>query len=714
MQKIILFFIIILMIACNNIPDKMHNKYHWPESALPPVAVKIPKELLAHNDKRIDDYYWLNDRKNPEVIKYLEAENTYTDTMLSGTKEFQDRLYTEMKSRIQEKDESVPFFENGYWYYNRFEEGKQYPVKCRKKTTLEAPEEIMLDQNKMAEGFKYFSLGGYAVSDNNKIVAYSVDVVSRRLYNLKFKNLETGSIFPETIPNVQGSDFAWAADNKTCFYVLQDTVTLLGYQVWRHTLGTDPSKDILMYEEKDKRFELSLTRSKSRKYLLLNPKVNEFSSEFLLLPASSPESEFRVFQPREDQFQYEIEHIGDRFYVLTDWNAPNFRLMVTAENNTSKENWKEVIPHNKSVYLHRMEVFENYIVISETKNALSQLRVIRFKDKSEHYIQFDEKAFSASLNINPEFNTNTLRFSYMSMTTPTSIFDYDMDTKKRQLKKQSAVLGNFRRENYESDRLWATSRDGTKIPISIVYKKGLVRHGATPLLLYAYGSYGISMPPFFSSSNLSLLDRGFVYAIAHIRGGLELGRPWYDQGKMMNKKNTFFDFIDCAEFLIKENYTNKEHLYAQGGSAGGLLMGAIVNLRPDLWHGVIAEVPFVDVITTMSDTTIPLTTLEYKEWGNPGDSAEYFYMKSYSPYDNVDKKEYPNMLVTTGLHDSQVQYFEPAKWVAKLRALKKGNNKLFFRINMDYGHGGASGRFDYLKEIAREFAFLFALEGITE
>jgi oligopeptidase B len=715
MQKISLFFFACLTAGCTNIDntENMREQYKWPDIEAP-VAKKIPKKLVAHNDERTDEYYWLNDRKNPEVIKYLEAENAYTDTMLAGTKTFQEKLFAEMKSRIREKDESLPYYDNGYWYYSRYEEGLQYPFTARKKGLLTAAEEVLLDQNALADKLPYFSVGGFSVSDNNELLAFTTDKVSRRLFDLQFKNLKTGKLYPEVIPNVEGSDFAWAADNKHLFYILQDTVTLLGYQVWRHELGTPAHRDVLMYEEKDNRYSLSLLRSKSKKYVCISSAINELSTEYLLLAADNPTGKFTVFQPREEGIQYSIVHYENKFFILTDWEAPNYRLMETAETETQKEHWKEVIPYSDSVYLDNMEIFHNHIVIGETRNALSQLRIINLKEKSEYLIPFEEKAYSANIHINPEFNTDTLRFSYTSMTTPASVYDYNMNTRERVLKKQTAVLGDFKKENYESDRLWVTSRDGTRVPLTLVYRKGLVKDGTAPLLLYGYGSYGYSMSPFFSSVNLSLLDRGFVYAIAHVRGGLELGRSWYDKGRMMNKKNSFFDFIDCAEYLIKENYTSGPHLYAQGGSAGGLLMGAVVNYRPDLFNGVVAQVPFVDVITTMSDTTIPLTTLEYKEWGNPTDSAEYTYMKSYSPYDNVGRSEYPNMLVTTGLNDSQVQYFEPAKWVARLRAMKTGKQVLLFRINMDYGHGGASGRFDYLKERALEFAFIFALEGILE
>ncbi|RYG04820.1 MAG: S9 family peptidase, partial [Chitinophagaceae bacterium] len=653
-------------------------------------------------------------RENNEVLNYLKAENSYTDSMLSGTKDLQQNLFNEMKSRIREKDETVPFFKNGYWYYTRYEEGAQYALYCRKKETLTAPEEIILDQIRMAADLKYFKVGAYSISDDNRLVAYTTDVVSRRLFSLHVKDLVTGVEYSESVPNIDGGSIAWAADNKTVFYLLKDTVTLLEYKLMSHVIGTPVSEDKTHFEEKDNRFTLSLSRSKSKKYIFFSSHINELTTEYRYVDAKTPAAPFRVFQQREEGLQYEVEHNGDSFFILTNWKAPNNKLMVTKENATEKINWKELIPGSDSVYLNTMEVFDKFLVISENRNALSELRVISLADMTEHYISFDEKAYSAGIGVNPEFNSQTLRFSYTSMTTPASVYDYDLVKRSRELKKQTAVLGSFKQENYEADRLWATGRDGTKIPVTIVYKKGLKKDGKAPLLLYAYGSYGFSMSPGFSSNNLSLLDRGFVYAIAHVRGGMELGRAWYDNGRMQNKKNTFYDFIDCAEFLLKENFTSKEHLYAMGGSAGGLLMGAIINYRPDLWKGVIAQVPFVDVITTMSDSTIPLTTLEYKEWGNPNDSAEYTYMKSYSPYDNVEKKEYPNLLVTTGLNDSQVQYFEPAKWVAKLRSTKTGDQKLLFKIEMDYGHGGASGRFDYLKEKALEFAFLFALEGITQ
>jgi oligopeptidase B len=705
---------LLLLLACQQNPDRMTGNFKWPDTIKPPVAKKLAKEFIAHGDKRIDEYYWLNQRDDQEVIEYLKAENAYTDSMLADTRQLQEKLFNEMKSRIREKDASVPYKDNGYWYYSRFEEGKQYPLYCRKKESLDAAEEIMLDQNKLAEGFPYYSVGALAVSDNNQIVAYTKDTLSRRIYTVHFKNLVTGETYPDAIPNVEGQHLAWAADSRTVFYVVKDKVTLLGFQVWRHEIGTDIDQDVMMFEETDNRFYMAVGRSKSRKYISIHTELNELTSETLLLRADNPTGHFTSFQPRQEGLQYKIKHLDDKFYVLTDWEAPNFRLMETPEGNTKKENWKEVIGHRDNVYLNQMEVFKDYLVIGEMKDALNQLRVIGLQDKTDHYISFDEKVYTAGIGMNPAFNTTVLRFSYQSLTTPASVYDYNMETRQRELKKQTEVVGKFDKNDCQAERLWSTGRDGTKIPVSLVYKKGVKKDGSNPLLLYAYGSYGYSINPGFSSTILSLLDRGFIYAIAHVRGGLELGRRWYDQGKMLNKKNTFYDFIDCGEFLIKEGFTSQTQLYANGGSAGGLLMGAIVNLRPDLCNGVIAEVPFVDVITTMSDATIPLTTGEYKEWGNPENSSEYAYMKSYSPYDNVDRKEYPNMLVTTGLFDSQVQYFEPAKWVAKLRSLKTGDKVLLFKINMAFGHGGASGRFDYLKDKALNYAFLLKLEGIED
>ena len=656
-------------------------------------------------------------KKGPDstkVVEYLKAENAYLDTMLSGAKKMREDLFAELKARIKEKDESVPYKDNGYWYYRRFDEGKQYPVYCRKKEKLDATEEIVHDANKAAEGKPYYNASGLVVSDNNELLAIGEDDVSRRLYKLRFKNLQTGEYFPETIINTEGGDYAWAADNKTVFYIKKDIVTLLGYQVWRHELGTDPSKDVLIYEEKDNRHYINISRTKSKKFILIGSELSEQQSENRLLDAANPTGVFTVFSPRTMGLVYDIDHYNDKFYIRTNLEAQNFRLMECPLDKTAKENWKEVIPHRSDVYLASFSIFKDHLVVSERKAGLMNLRVINQKDKSEHYIQFDEPAYDAAVNINPDFNTNILRFSYQSLITPPSIYDYNMDNKTKELKKQQEILGGYKKEEYATERTFATARDGVKVPVSIVYKKGFKKDGGNPLLLYAYGSYGASMDAGFDRDVISLLNRGFVYAIAHIRGGQEMGRQWYEDGKMMKKKNTFTDFVDCGEFLIKEKYTSKGHLYAMGGSAGGLLMGAVTNMAPGLWNGVVADVPFVDVVTTMSDADIPLTTGEYLEWGNPAIKDEYFYMKSYSPVDNVEKKAYPNLLVLTGLHDSQVQYFEPAKWVAKLRELKTDNNKILFHTNMDAGHGGASGRFDYLKEVALQYAFLLVLEGISK
>jgi len=716
--KLILPVGLVLIVSCQNESKVKVKGYTWPEGVAAPVAEKKVKELSAHGDVRTDNYYWMNDyfKKGPDstkVVEYLKAENAYLDTMLSGAKDLREKLFVELKARIKEKDESVPYKENGYWYYYRFEEGKQYRVFCRKKEALNAPEEIIHDANKAAEGKSYYAVSGLQVSDDNKLMAVGEDDVSRRLYTLRIKNLGTGEYLPGAIANTQGGSYAWAADNKTLFYIRKDTVTLLGFQVWRHTLGTEPSKDLLIYEEKDNRHYISVERSKSRKFIFINSALTNEQSETRFLDASNPGGTFTLFYPRTMHLVYDVDHYNDKFYIRTNLNALNFRLMECPLDKTSKENWKEVIAHRPDVFIESFTLFKDHLVISERKEGLMNIRVINQKDKSEHYLGFDEPAYDASLNINPDFNTNILRFSYESLVTPASVYDYNMDTKEKALKKQQEILGGYKKDDYATERFFVTSRDGVKVPVSVVYKRGMQKNGANPLLLYGYGAYGYSTEADFDRNVLTLLNRGFIYALAHVRGGQEMGRKWYEDGKMFNKKNTFTDFIDCGEYLIKERYTSGEHLYALGGSAGGLLMGAIVNMAPNLWHGVVAEVPYVDVITTMSDPDIPLTTNEYLEWGNPAIKEEYFYMKSYSPVDNVEKKSYPNLLILTGLHDSQVQYFEPAKWVAKLRELKTDNNRLLLHTNMSAGHGGASGRFDYLKEVALQYAFLLTLEGIN-
>ncbi|GGM91861.1 oligopeptidase B [Dyadobacter beijingensis] len=670
-----------------------------------------------HGDHRNDEYYWMADffREGPDsdkVVEYLKAENAYTDTMMAGTAKFQESLFAEMKGRIKEKDESVPVFSNGYWYYTRSEEGEQYFKYCRKKGTLEAKEEILLDVDKMAEGHSYYSAAGFNVSPDNKLLAYGVDTVSRRQYTLYVKNLETGEHYADKIyPTSGGSE--WGNDNKTLFYTATNPKTLLSEKIKRHTLGADAKKDVVVYNEKDKSNYIGVGKTKSEKYIVIASSAT-MSSEYLILDADKPEGKFEVFQPRMKDVLYDVDHQGDKFLIVTNKDALNFRLMETPVNKTGVENWKEVIPNRADVLLEGIDVFKDYLVITERKNGLLQLRIRNINSNAEHYVDFGEPAYTAYAGSNPEYNSANLRYIYTSLTTPSSVYDYDMDSRAKELKKRQEVVGGYNPEEYVTERLYATVRDGVKVPISVVYKKGTPKSADTPLLLYAYGSYGNSMDAAFSSTRLSLLNRGFIYALAHIRGGQEMGRQWYEDGKMFKKKNTFNDFIDCAEHLIKENYTSKAHLFAEGGSAGGLLMGAISNLRPDLWRGIIADVPFVDVVTTMLDESIPLTTNEFDEWGNPKNKDSYDYMKSYSPYDNVEKKAYPNMLVTTGLHDSQVQYFEPAKWVARLRTHKTDNNVLLLKTNMEAGHGGASGRFDYLKEIALQFAFMFALEGISE
>ncbi|MCE7064715.1 S9 family peptidase [Dyadobacter sp. CY326] len=714
-MRIILPFLAVIIFSCNQ-NKEVNEAYQWPE-ATPPVAEKKDHETGMHGDKRNDEYYWMADffSKGPDsnkVVDYLKAENAYTDQMMEGTKKFQEDLFAEMKGRIKEKDESVPVFSNGYWYYTRSEEGQQYFKYCRKKGTLEAKEEMLLDVDKLAEGHPYYSAVGFNISPDNKLLAYGVDTVSRRQYTIYIKNLETGELFKDAIfPASGGSE--WGNDNKTLFYTATNPKTLLSEKIKRHTLGADSKKDVVVYAEKDNSNYIGVGKTKSEKYIIIASSAT-MSSEYRILDADKPEGEFAVFQPRIKDVLYDIEHHDDKFLIVTNKDALNFKLMETPLNKTGVENWKEVIPTRKDVLLEGIDVFKDFLVVTERKNGLLQLRIQNVKNKTEHYVDFGEPAYAAYASSNPEFNTTNLRYVYTSLTTPNSVYDYNMETKKKELKKRQEIVGGYDPEKYVTERLYAESRDGVKVPISVVYKKGTEKSEKTPLLLYAYGSYGNSMDASFSSTRLSLLDRGFIYAIAHVRGGQEMGRQWYEDGKLLKKKNTFFDFIDCAEYLIKQKYTSSAHLYAEGGSAGGLLMGAISNLRPELWRGIIADVPFVDVVTTMLDETIPLTTNEFDEWGNPKNKEYYTFMKTYSPYDNVEKKAYPNMLVTTGLHDSQVQYFEPAKWVARLRTHKTDKNVLLLKTNMEAGHGGASGRFEYLKEVALQFAFMFALEGIKE
>jgi len=681
-------------------------------TATPPIAAKKPKDLTIHGHTRVDEYFWLNDRENPEVIKYLTDENTYTKAIMADTDTFQAKLYKEMRSRIKEDDTSVPYKDNGYWYYTRYEEGKEYAIHCRKKGSMEGTEEILLNENELAEGHDYFSAGGLTVSDDNKWLSFSIDTVSRRLYTIHFKNLETGEILAESIPNSEGG-VAWAADNKTVFYAKKDLQTLRTPEIFRHVVGTAASADKLIFTEKDDTFNCSVWRSRSKAKIFIGS-YQTVSTEYRMLDASKPEGEFVLIEPRSRDHEYSVTDFGDKLYIVTNLEAKNFRLMEAPVKSPGRKNWKEVIAHRPETLLEGVEMFKDFMVLEERTNGLSMLRIRKQSSGEEHYVNFGEAAYTTYLSTNREFDTDKLRYGYSSMTTPWSTFEYGMATKERTLLKEQPVIGTFKKENYTTERIMATATDGTKVPISIVYRKGVKKDGSAPLLLYAYGSYGASMDAYFSSTNLSLLDRGFIYAIAHIRGGEEMGRQWYEDGKLLKKKNTFTDFIDCGEHLIKSGYTSKGKLFAMGGSAGGLLMGAVVNMRPDLWKGVVAAVPFVDVVTTMLDESIPLTTGEYDEWGNPNVKEYYDYIRSYSPYDNVEAKEYPNMLVTTGLHDSQVQYWEPAKWVARLRDRKTGDNLLLLHTNMEAGHGGASGRFESLKETALEFAFIFKLMGIKE
>ncbi|MDT0647758.1 S9 family peptidase [Zunongwangia sp. F260] len=680
---------------------------------LPPKAKKIEKRLEIHGDVRIDNYYWMNERENPEVIQYLEEENQYNAEMTAYTKDFQLELFNEMKGRIKEDDESVPYKLNGYWYLTRFETGKDYPIYSRKKESLDASEEILFEVNEMAEGYEYYRLGGLNVSPDNKMVAFATDTVSRRKYTIRIKNLETGEFYPEEIKNTTGGS-TWANDNKTLYYTKKDEQTLRSFQIYKHILGTNPEDDQLVFEEEDETFNAYVYKSKSRKYIIIGSS-STLTTEYRILEADYPEGEFRIFQPRVRGLEYSVSHYEGHFYILTNKDkSVNFKLMKTPVDRTEMQNWVDVIPHRKDYLLEDIDIFKDFLVVGERNNGLNKIRIIRWDNNEEYYIPFDNETYTAYTSINPAFNTSILRYTYNSLTTPTSVVDFNMETGEKTVLKEQEVLGDFDKDHYQSDRIWATAEDGTKIPVTMVYRKGMERNGENPLLQYAYGSYGSTIDPYFSSVRLSLLDRGFIYAIAHIRGGEYLGRGWYEDGKLFNKRNTFTDYIDVSKHLINEKYTSAKHLYAMGGSAGGLLMGVVINMAPQLYNGVIAAVPFVDVVTTMLDDSIPLTTGEYDEWGNPNEEGYYEYMKSYSPYDNVVAQDYPNILVTTGLHDSQVQYWEPAKWIAKLRELKTDNNILLFHTNMDAGHGGASGRFEALKEVAEEYAFLLDLEGINE
>jgi oligopeptidase B len=721
MRKIVIPFIVLSLTfatACKN--KTMRNT-----DAKVPLATKEAKKLEKHGDVRVDNYFWMrlsDDQKNAvekdahtkKVVSYLEEENAYYNLVTKDTKTFQEELFEEMKGRIKEDDSSVPYKDNGYFYITSYKVGNQYPIYSRKKESLEAKEEILFDVNEMAKDFDYYQLGGLNISNDNRLIAFATDTVSRRQYFLRFKNLETGEIYKDIIENTSGGS-VWANDNKTLFYTKKDPVTLRSSSVYRHVLGTPTSEDVEVFHEKDDTFGTYVTKSKSDKYIIIGS-YSTVSSESQYLDADNPTGEFTMIQPRERDLEYNVSHFGDHFYLLTNKdNAINFKLMKTPVYKTSKENWVDVIPHRDDTLLEDFSIFKDFLVLEERTNGLNKIRIKRWDKKEDYYLPFNEETYSVGVYANPDFDTDVIRYSYNSFTTPSSVIDFNMNDQSKEIKKEQEVLGDkFKKENYISKRVWATTRDGKEVAISMVYHKDTPLTKNTPILQYAYGSYGYTIPDSFSTTRLSLLDRGFVYALAHIRGSEYLGREWYDDGKMLNKKNTFNDFIDCSKYLIDNNYTSPKHLYAMGGSAGGLLMGAIVNMNPELYNGIIASVPFVDVVSTMLDDSIPLTTGEYDEWGNPNEKKYYDYIKSYSPYDQVEAKDYPNIMVTTGFHDSQVQYWEPAKWVAKLRDLKTDKNLLLLDTNMDAGHGGASGRFDSLKETAKMYTFFLALENRIE
>ena len=701
-MRIYYFIVLITFASCqSNLKMKKNT----------PICKKKPELLSIHNQQRIDDYYWLNDRENPEVINYLNSENSYTDSQMKNTESFQKTLFNELKSRIKEEDQSVPYLFNDYYYWSKYEKGFEHPLYLRKKKDSNI-DEVILNGQDLSKDYEFFNIGDYDISENNQIMAYSYDTLSRRIYQIRIKNLITGKLFPETLENTTGS-IVFANDNKTLFYGKKDPITLRSFQIYAHELGTDQSKDVLIFQEDDETFSCYAYKTKSNEYIVINSS-STLSDEYRLIPASSPHEKPKVFQKREKGLEYNIYHHGDFFYILTNQNHHNFSIKTCRKDGTNKENWKEFISGKEEVLIEGLDVFNDFLVISQRDRGLIQLFVMNLKTKTNHYIPFNEPTYVVGTSSNLMMNTSKLRYSYNSMVNPGTMYEYDMLTKENKVLKVKEIVGGYDQSQFISERIWASGRDGTKIPMSMVYKKGLQKNSENPTLLYAYGSYGYSIDPTFSSNRLSLLNRGFIFVIAHVRGGEDMGRKWYENGKLLKKKNTFFDFIDCGEHLIKEKFCTSKNLYASGGSAGGLLMGAVINMSPNLFNGVIAHVPFVDVVTTMLDESIPLTTGEYDEWGNPNNEEYYNYMMSYSPYDNIQEIDYPNLLVTTGLHDSQVQYWEPAKWVAKLREMKTDKKLLLLKTNMKAGHGGSSGRFEYLKEIALDYAFLFKMENIIE
>ena len=691
------------------------------ETSLPPDATKKPHKITVHGDTRVDSYYWMRltdkqksakkfDSQTSEVVDYITTENEYTQSSLNHTKKFQNKLFEEIVGRIKKDDVSVPYLDNGYYYYTRYEKGREYAIRCRKKGSLDSPEEIILDENKLAEGYDYFAVSGMNVSPDNEWLAFGVDTLSRRFYEVHFKNLRSGDILEQTIPNTTGS-VAWANDNQTVFYTSKNKITLLSEKIYRHKMGSDFHNDELVYTENDEAYYIGVSRSKSGEYIIIY-NSSTLVSDYHILRADVPDGKFKNFSLRGTAHEYSIDHYQNKFYIITNWNAKNNRLMETAENATDISQWKEVIAHRDDVHLLGLEIFKDHLVINERKDGLRGLRIINQKTGDDADIDFEEETYTARISVNEEFNTNILRYSYTSMVTPSTTYDYNMDTGEKTLMKQQEIVGGYDQKAYHSERLYATAQDGKRIPISLVYRKDMKSDSPQNLLLYAYGSYGSTRDPGFGSSRLSILDRGFIYAIAHVRGSQIYGRQSYDDGKMLNKKNTFTDFVDAGIHLVNNGYTNSEQMFCEGGSAGGLLIGAVVNLAPELWRGAIAAVPFVDVVTTMLDPSIPLTSNEWDEWGDPRIKKYYDYMLSYSPYDQVRDTAYPNMLVTSGFFDSQVQYWEPLKYVAKLRDHWQGENKLYLHMNMDAGHGGKSGRFRRYREVALEYAFMLDLVGV--
>jgi len=681
------------------------------DAPAPPRAKTIPHTLPDHGHPRVDEYYWLRDRENPAVRDYLEAENAYTDAVMAHTRPLQERLFAEITARIPKDEDTAPWPDGDYTYYERYEKGGEYPVYCRRRSSPPGPEEVMLDGNALGRGEAYFSLRGVEVSPGQQVVAYGTDTVGRRLYTMRFRDLRTGQTLPDAVPDVTGNA-VWAADDRSIFYVKQHAQTLRWYQVWRHVLGTDPGTDRLVYEETDETYNIDIQPSKSRRYVILNC-TQTLATEVRLLRADQPDGGFVVFEPRRSGHEYKVEHAEDGFYVVTNWDAKNFRLMRAPEGATGREHWTELVPHRPDVLLSGVEVFRGHVVLVERRGGLVRMEVRSKDGGAAREVDFGEPAYDAWLGKNRVYDTSVLRYGYTSLTTPRSVYEYDLDSGERTLVKRQDVLGGYDPDQYRTERLYARARDGIAVPVSIVYRKDVPRDGTSPLLLYAYGSYGSSTDAAFDPSILSLLDRGFVYALAHVRGGQELGRQWYEDGKLLKKKNTFTDFVDCALFLVEQRYTRPDRLFAQGGSAGGLLIGAITNMRPDLFRGVIAEVPFVDVVTTMLDDSIPLTSEEWDEWGDPRTDEYYDYMLSYSPYDRIERKAYPSILVTTSLHDSQVQYWEPAKYVARLRERKTDDNVLLLKTDMAAGHSGKTGRFHYYEDVAFQFAFVLDLVGVT-